>query len=75
MTKALETELSALRRGECPDCQEFGFLKGPEAGLSTNIMCANPQCGSRFNTCLPWFAERISEPQPLKQKSLEAFEG
>jgi hypothetical protein len=61
-------QLDTLQRrkisiGLCPDCGGVGFLKGPEGGLCVNIMCANPSCGSRFNTG-PLFSERISEPSP-----------
>lgn len=41
----------------CPDCHGPNFLKGPEGGLSTNIKCSD--CGSQFNICPPFFAERI----------------
>ena len=41
----------------CPDCHEKIFLKGPEGGMSVNIKCAG--CGSKFNICPPFFAERI----------------
>ena len=41
----------------CPDCHEKIFLKGTEGGLSVNIKCAS--CGSKFNICPPYFAERI----------------
>jgi len=44
--------------GQCPDCGGEKFLKGPEGGLSENIMCT--ACKSKFNICPPWFAERIS---------------
>lgn len=36
---------------KCPDCGGEKFLKGPGAGLSMNIKCANPACGSKFNVC------------------------
>ena len=41
----------------CPDCHGPHFLKGPEGGLSVNIKCGD--CGSQFNICPPFFAERI----------------
>lgn len=44
---------------KCPDCGKFDFLEGPHGGLAVNIKCAN--CGSEFNVCPPWFAERIGE--------------
>lgn len=43
--------------GACPDCGHQGFLEGPSGGCSTNIMCGG--CGSKFNVCPPFFAERI----------------
>ena len=47
--------------GKCPDCgAKEHFLKGPEAGMSINIKCANPECGSEFNVCPEArFIERI----------------
>lgn len=56
-------ELSELQKdmifisNMCPDCHQVGFLKGPEGGCSTNIQCKH--CGSEFNVCAPFFAERI----------------
>jgi hypothetical protein len=41
----------------CPDCGHSEFLAGPEGGCSQNIKCNN--CGSKFNICPPFFAERI----------------
>ena len=51
--------------GRCPDCGGDGWIEGPHGGLSVNITCANPTCGSRFNTS-PVFTERISAPAPLR---------
>ncbi len=36
---------------KCPDCGGEKFLPGPRGGLSMNIKCANPDCGSEFNIC------------------------
>ncbi len=44
---------------KCPDCGKFDFLEGPRGGLAMNIKCAH--CGSEFNVCPPWFAERIGK--------------
>lgn len=48
-----------LTRGECPDCDERGFVLGPAAGgglkptlTQINIECANLACRSRFNVAL-----------------------
>jgi ribosomal protein S27AE len=46
-----------LKYGQCPDCGGDRFLAGPEGGMNQNIKCAG--CGSKFNVCPPWFAERI----------------
>lgn len=54
-------EFAAIRDGCCPDCGGTSFLSGPCGGCSENIKCANPECGSEFNICPPYFAERISE--------------
>jgi hypothetical protein len=68
----------SIKEDKCPDCGGEGFLKGPEGGMSSNIMCANPECGSRFNVCPPtfaanvWFAQRISPPSPLLEAQAQA---
>lgn len=50
--------LTALNQGTCPDCQaQWSMFRGPRGGDSVNIKCA--KCGSEFNVCLPFFAERI----------------
>ncbi len=44
----------------CPDCKGHDFKEGPHGGLSVNIKCANPKCGSGFNVCpINKFIERI----------------
>ena len=45
----------------CPDCKGHEFWEGPHGGLSVNIKCANPKCGSEFNVCPPYFIERIGQ--------------
>lgn len=55
-----------IYKGFCPDCLSEGLLAGPEGGGSQNVMCANPQCGSKFNVGIG--VERISDPSPLKPK-------
>jgi len=67
--------MSLFTNGKCPDCHgKDGFFHGPEGGMCENIMCANPECGSRFNIvppCYifpPGFAERISPASPLKKE-------
>ncbi len=32
----------------CPDCAGAEFNMGPQGGMSQNIKCANPDCGSEF---------------------------
>lgn len=60
----------AIRNNRCPDCNGKGFLEGPSGGININIMCANDECGSKFNIAgfggELIYAERISEPQPKK---------
>jgi hypothetical protein len=34
----------------CPDCGGLEFLDGPRGGMSQNIQCARPSCGTWFNT-------------------------
>lgn len=49
-----------IATNRCPDCDHEGFLEGPSGGISTNIKCANAECGARFNiTPLIGIAERI----------------
>jgi hypothetical protein len=43
--------VTALEKGECPDCKGFIFRDGPRGGLSQNIECVG--CGNRFN--VTWF--------------------
>ncbi len=50
--------IGRLKRGLCPDClASKSMLEGPHGGDSVNIKCK--ECGSEFNVCLPFFAERI----------------
>jgi ribosomal protein S27E len=44
--------ISALNKGQCPDCQAQTMIAGPRGGASRNVSCAS--CGSRFNVA-PWF--------------------
>jgi len=53
----VEEKAKLLEEGICPDCDSKTFDRGPEGGLSTNIRCVD--CGSKFNVCPPYFAERI----------------
>lgn len=57
-----------IEENTCPDCQQTGFLEGPHGGMSVNIMCANPVCGSEFNVASYdgkiVFCDRISSPSP-----------
>lgn len=52
----------------CPDCGCTEFIDGPTGGVSQNVECSNPNCGSRFNLLLlpggPYLSERISPPSP-----------
>lgn len=38
-----------IASGKCPDCRHRGFYEGPSGGMSTNIICANRDCRSKFN--------------------------
>lgn len=40
-------EYHEIHRARCPDCASHHLIRGPKAGLSTNIACA--ACGSEFN--------------------------
>lgn len=60
---------------KCPDCGSTDFFMGPQGGLAQNVMCANPNCGSRFNLApfddgvwcsSPFMIDRISDPSPKK---------
>ncbi len=57
--KLTKEEEQQLLKGTCPDCKGVKFLEGPSGGASTNIMCANDKCKSKFNHCPGFFAERI----------------
>lgn len=51
-----------IATNHCPDCGGDGFYEGPSGGLSTNIKCANPECGSEFNvTPMIGIADRIGK--------------
>jgi hypothetical protein len=67
-----EWEKAELFASRCPDCAGEYFLEGPSGGMSTNWMCANDACGSRFNLAplgpKTLWGERISEPMPLQHK-------
>jgi len=52
-----EEKAKLLEKGTCPDCGGLSFYPGPEGGLSQNLKCVT--CGSSFNVCAPFFAERI----------------
>lgn len=63
-TPVTETERGKLwlkiATNYCPDCGHQGFIEGPSGGLSTNIFCANKECGHGFNvTPVIGIAERI----------------
>lgn len=34
----------------CPNCGSNQWYEGPSGGMSTNIKCANPDCGLWFNS-------------------------
>ncbi len=42
-------EAKKLAHFECPDCNQFLLVRGPEGGMSINVACAG--CGSEFNFC------------------------
>ncbi len=52
----------------CIDCEAGELGTGPAAGISTNLMCLNPRCGSKFNALLGAFSfariDRISDRSP-----------
>jgi hypothetical protein len=49
---------------KCPDCEVGYLLQGPCGGASMNVKCDNLDCGSKFNICLPFMGERLSDPSP-----------
>lgn len=52
---------SLFVKKECPDCGCKEYLEGPSGGAATNIKCADPKCGSKFNICpMASYAERIN---------------
>jgi hypothetical protein len=42
-------ERAEILAGRCPDCGGTQFREGPSGGISTNWVCDNEACGSRFN--------------------------
>jgi hypothetical protein len=44
---------------KCPDCLSGEFIKGHRGGLSLNVSCNNPRCGSRFNLTPRWIGKEI----------------
>lgn len=50
--------------GHCCDCQVGELKEGPNGGLSVNVYCDNPGCGSRFNVCGTILTERITDASP-----------
>lgn len=36
-------------KNKCADCGGEGFFEGPSGGMSTNIICRNAACRSKFN--------------------------
>ncbi len=50
----------------CPDCGGPTFVLGPRGGNSQNIKCST--CGSEFNICPPYFAERIGGRKDAKRE-------
>lgn len=53
----IEEKAKLLEKGTCPDCGGLSFYPGPEGGSTQNLKCVT--CGSNFNVCAPFFAERI----------------
>lgn len=47
-----ESELTTWfeTHASCPDCGGTEFIDGPRGGMSMNIQCARPSCGSWYNT-------------------------
>jgi hypothetical protein len=69
-------ERAEILAGRCPDCGGTQFCEGPSGGMSTNWMCDNEVCGSRFNIAQVGpgaiMGKRISEPMPLAAKASAA---
>lgn len=61
--------MDSIGQNVCPDCGGVGFFEGARGGACTNIECANPVCGSRFNVG-PLYAERISQ-SPAKDRGAQ----
>lgn len=49
-----------VERKCCPDCGHTKFIPGPSGGMSQNMLCAT--CHSEFNLTLPYFADRLGNP-------------
>lgn len=65
-----EPESALARSMECPDCHS-SLRDGPCGGLSVNVHCVNPSCGSRFNDMGPFGIERITRASPNSPEAAE----
>lgn len=63
LERCTKEEAYLVQTGKCCDCEEM-LADGPSGGLSINMYCLNPKCGSRFNDMGPFGVERISDAQP-----------
>lgn len=65
--KLSEREESIIVKSTCPDCGHHPLMEGPHGGLSVNVHCGNPECGSKFNFMGPFGVERITVAGPNKE--------
>lgn len=47
--KAITTKEEKYHGPKCTYCGSIDFFEGPSGGATTNILCANQECGHWFN--------------------------
>jgi hypothetical protein len=60
-------EHETLQRGDCPVCQQRGFVVGPIGGNNINIECANLSCRERFNVTM--FSGAVIHAHRIEKRS------
>jgi hypothetical protein len=53
---------------KCTYCGGTEFLRGPEGGMATNILCANPKCRHWFNYAPPFELEDLNRVEPTPEE-------
>lgn len=56
---------------KCTYCGGTKFLEGPSGGMSTNVLCANPECRHWFNSS-PFSFDDLHRIEPTDEEKTEA---